>query len=864
MKSTLALSSITISEGLPRIVDPVADEEARRRYAFIVNTSPDLMALLSSDLKYGAVNDAFCAAHNKQRAAIVGRAVTEIDGPLVSLQIQNLVAQCLTGVRVGDEFWTELPDRGRCCLEWDFMPYLDDEGEVTHTVVICKDVTTRVEAVDKERHAAGRVGLLQRVTAAANAIGPHEEILRHVLSTICERGHWAHAVVRSLDEDETAVWVARDGSPAEHLVDATAALAAAFDGSVIPQAASADEAMVLRTGQNAMLRRIAEHDIEMIVSVPIVANQERWGTLELYGGIVTDELVAVVENFGLEIGNVLARARADAELIRSRNEYRSLFDSAHDAILVIEDDIVRDANPRACELYGYARSELINGSLSKVTGSRLEAPVDESTGAVTYQAIQRRKDGKQIVVDVHASRVEFEGRPAILAIKRDVTDRVRAEQMLRYQALHDGLTSLPNRKYIMQRVAEAFASPDPDLALLFIEMDRFKAVNDSLGLAVGDRVLIEIGRRLHGCASRQDMVARVGGDEFGVLLVGEDARRRARDLSETARRALAEPFQIGHRQVYVSACIGVAFSHQSKRPEHLMRDANIAMVRAKSFGHGSVEFFDHRMHDEAISRLELETALKEAIQNEKELSVVFQPIVHIRSRRLAGFEALVRWHRPGRGKVSPTTMIPIAEETGLIVPLGHWILRETCKQMVEWRRQYPDLPMTVNVNVSPRQMLRAEMTEQVFGVLEETGLPPNCLKLELTESLFMDEPEQTAKRLQEFRDRGVRICIDDFGTGFSSLSYLHRFPVDVVKIDRAFVRDAGQSGQHAIVRAIIALAGALEMDVVAEGIESETELAFLRALQCHYGQGYLFSRALNVEGVQAVLKNGGLFEPAAI
>jgi diguanylate cyclase (GGDEF)-like protein/PAS domain S-box-containing protein len=440
----------------------------------------------------------------------------------------------------------------------------------------------------------------------------------------------------------------------------------------------------------------------------------------------------------------------------------------------------------------------------------------------------------------------------------DITARKQAEEQLMYDALHDALTRLPNRTLLMDRLRHAIQlakrTEEFLFAVLFLDVDRFKVINDSLGHMIGDQLLIAIAQRLSECLRPADTVARLGGDEFVILLEDIKDVNQVTAIAERIQQALTQPFTLEGHEVFTTVSIGIALSVVGYTlPEDLLRDADIAMYRAKAQGRARYEIFDTGMYTYAVALLQLETDLRWAVDRE-EFELHYQPIVALKNNRISGFEALVRWRHPTRGMVSPAEFISSAEETGLIIPLGKWVLREACRQMQVWHTQFPQLlPLSISVNISSKQFT-PDLIEQIRQILEETGLSPKCLKLEITESILMENTESASTMLTQIQALGIQLSMDDFGTGYSSLSYLHRFPIDTLKIDRSFINKIDIDGEQlAIVRTIITLAWNLGMDVVAEGVETQKQLAQLRALQCEYGQGYFFSKPLLGEAAAQLL-----------
>jgi diguanylate cyclase (GGDEF)-like protein/PAS domain S-box-containing protein len=439
----------------------------------------------------------------------------------------------------------------------------------------------------------------------------------------------------------------------------------------------------------------------------------------------------------------------------------------------------------------------------------------------------------------------------------DITSRKQAESQLLHDALHDTLTHLPNRTLLMDRLRHAIQLSKRTssflFAVLFLDLDRFKVINDSLGHMIGDQLLMAIAQRLAACLRPCDTVARLGGDEFVILLEDIHDVNRVTAVANRIQQTLTQPFTLEGHEVFTTASIGIALSQVGyELPEDVLRDADIAMYRAKAQGRACYEIFNPKMYVRAVALLQIETDLRRAIDRQ-EFELCYQPIVSLKTYRISGFEALLRWRHSSRGLVSPAEFIPIAEETGLIIPIGWWVLREACCQMRAWQVQFPTAPLTISVNLSGKQFT-PHLTEQISLLLKETGLDAHSLKLEITESVLMENTELAAAMLEQLRDLGIQLSMDDFGTGYSSLSYLHRFPIDTLKIDRSFINKIDTDGEQlAIVRTIITLAWNLGMDVIAEGIETSRQLAQLRALQCDYGQGYFFSKPLDRQGVTQLM-----------
>ncbi|MGD0402055.1 MAG: EAL domain-containing protein [Candidatus Acidiferrales bacterium] len=502
------------------------------------------------------------------------------------------------------------------------------------------------------------------------------------------------------------------------------------------------------------------------------------------------------------------------------------------------------------------------------------------------------KDGRVVWFQCEAKMIRTpDGQPwAIHGVGFDITDLKNAEQSLMqaqdelvHGAFHDSLTNLPNRAPFMDRLERALVRSKRHknyrFAVLFVDIDRFKIVNDSLGHSGGDELIIQVSKRIVHCLRLEDVVcrpvlaaspewntkddtlARIGGDEFTVLL--DDIRNPSDSVrvAERIQSSFSEPFLISGQEIFTSVSIGIAMNTTYSRAADLVRDADAAMYRAKSRGRARCEVFDKAMHGQAIDRLRLETDLRRAFERE-EFLVYYQPIISLKTGTIAGFEALLRWQRPGVGVVAPGEFITVTEEMGLIVPIGEWAFRKSCEQVRRWNMDFPRAEMlTMSVNVSGRQFAQSNLVAQVERILRETGVEAAAVKLEITESVAMGDAERTIKVVKELKKLGVRISIDDFGTGFSSLSHLRRFPIDTLKIDRSFVSDLKMNPENReIIRTIIGLARNLGMDVVAEGTETLDEIGYLKSLGCEFAQGYFFSKPLDSAAAGAFLKSNHRFE----
>ena len=441
-----------------------------------------------------------------------------------------------------------------------------------------------------------------------------------------------------------------------------------------------------------------------------------------------------------------------------------------------------------------------------------------------------------------------------------------AERRAQYGATHDGLTDLPNRTLFEERLNRALErlrnNPGRYFAVLFLDLDRFKNVNDSLGHAIGDRLLVEVARRLESQVHSTDTVARLGGDEFTILLENLKSPSEATKVTERLLDALRAPFKLNWHDLYTGASVGLVLVEGSQdpgEPQDILRDADTAMYWAKAGGKARYALFDEGMRASAIHVLRLEMDLRRAVEHE-EFVVYYQPIIALSSGRIVGFEALVRWQHPERGLVFPSDFIPLAEETGLITPISMSVFREACSRMSRWRTKFPDYqPLSINLNLTSTQIVQPGLVDQIAGVLKDASLDGRHLRLEITESGIMQDAGRTIETLRRLRDLGVRIQVDDFGTGYSSLAHLHRFPVDALKIDQSFIgnidalEQRGESAQ--ITQTITTLAHSLGMDVIAEGVQTQQQLNQVRAVGCNYAQGYFFSEPVDAKTAEGLISS---------
>jgi diguanylate cyclase (GGDEF)-like protein/PAS domain S-box-containing protein len=577
--------------------------------------------------------------------------------------------------------------------------------------------------------------------------------------------------------------------------------------------------------------------------------------------VVARQIHAVRENARL----VSQRAARDNEA-----RFRSLVQHSSDVIAVVhpaDGGTIRYVSPSVTRVLGYSAGTLDGRSLTSLLHPDDAVRADRMlSDAVTRSGVTaptewriRHQDGRWMFVEAVGTNLMDE--PTVRGVvvnTRDITERKSLEAQLVHQAFHDPLTGLANRALFLDRVTHALEVTArygrQPVAVLFLDLDNFKTINDSFGHVPADQLLAVVARRLVDAVRTSDTVARLGGDEFAILLEDPAATMTPSTAAERITASLNEPFLVEGKEVFVTASIGIAIANQDFSPADLLRNADTAMYQAKARGKARYEVFEARMHAETLARLELENELRRALERH-ELSLRYQPIVSLRDGTITGMEALVRWEHPRRGTLLPAEFIALAEDTGLIVPIGEWVLSEACHQAKQWQDRYgPDVPFTMTVNVSGHQLQNAGMAAAVRSALTDSGLDPATLVLEITESVLMQQTDTLLTHLKALKALRVRLAIDDFGTGYSSLSYLKRFPIDILKIAKPFIDDVGSGlTDSALARAIIGLGDTLKLQTIAEGIELPTQLAELRALGCELGQGYYFARPLAPDAIETLL-----------
>lgn len=562
--------------------------------------------------------------------------------------------------------------------------------------------------------------------------------------------------------------------------------------------------------------------------------------------------------------NVTERVYQQQEL----NRLKSTLDKTLDCVFMFEPETLKFFyfNEGALKQVGYSADELLHMTPYDIKPEYSEAEfraliqplIDGEKDSFTFDTIHRHKDGHDLPVEIFLQYIKPDNEiPRFVAIVRDLSERFEAQEKLRYLAHHDSLTTLPNRHLFIDRLEHALTrlNREEQLAVLFLDLDRFKVINDTLGHASGDKVLQLLGKRITAYIRKGDTLARLSGDEFAILLEDTSSSDEIVHVARHILEALDTPFQVEGHELFITVSIGISVSpNDGEDSLTLLKHADIAMYRAKDLGRNTYQFYSPDMSVKAFERLSLETSLRYALER-KQFMLVYQPQLDVTTGKVIGIEALLRWQHPELGLVSPNDFIPILEETGLIVPVGEWVLYTACSQAKAWQEKY-DTNLRIAINLSARQFNDTDLVATVKKCLQQTGLPANTLELEITETIIMQDRKWISSAFQSLENIGIRFAIDDFGTGYSSLSYLKRFSIDTIKIDRSFVRDvATDEDDAAIVSAIIAMALNLQIQIVAEGVETTRQLEFIKQKGCKLMQGFLFSQPLTVDQLGNFLAN---------
>lgn len=559
------------------------------------------------------------------------------------------------------------------------------------------------------------------------------------------------------------------------------------------------------------------------------------------------------------VRNMTEKHKMQLRLDTTQQRYKVLVDTLPHGVLIVRDRIIVFSNKGSAPMFGHEHADELEGQdfISHVLPAEKEKIAlllkkvlkNRITGNRYIETVLLKANGAPFPAELYVRELPHEGENYLQLVVMDITDRKVYEDKLTKQAFYDQLTGLPNRALLMTRLAQALEKEKSKghlYALMFLDLDRFRLINETLGHNAGDKLLVALSRRLERCVRSIDTVARMGSDEFAILLEEVDTHREAVRMAKEMIRTAVDPFFIEGHELHSQIIIGMVLSPvEYDKPDDVLQNAEIALNRAKKTSKSGFKVFNSRMHEEAVSRLKAENALRKAVRDQ-EFITHYQPIYNLRNLNLYGFEALVRWMRPGFGLVHPGDFIAMAEETGLIIPIGQWVLEESCRFLATWQKEKPESgSLVLDVNLSAKQFLQPDLVDMVAYTIRETGINPRSLNLEITETVVMEDAKRTIQKLKQLKDLGLRLSVDDFGTGYSSLSYLQKFPLDMLKVDRSFVTGIAQNTENfEIVRAIVLLAKSLDMTVVAEGVETESQLMLLTQLQCEYGQGFHFARPM--------------------
>jgi diguanylate cyclase (GGDEF)-like protein/PAS domain S-box-containing protein len=859
----------------------IALQESEARYRRLFADANDIIYTTDLDGNYTSINRAGEALTGYSRDEITRMNFRQLTAPEFVERVRGMLERKLRGEETTTCYETEIVSRSGARLNLEVSTQLirTGEGQPCGIQGIARDVTAR-KRLESERQ------VLSEIIQGVNATSNLEELLALVHCSLGKILYAENCFVALVDRESGMLHM-------QFFVDE-------FDAPPPPQQIGRSRtAYVFRTSRPALMTGevfsslAGRGEVEPVgtppavwLGVPLKTPNETIGVLVVQHyrdrHAYSDHDIEFLASVGTQIAVAIERKRAEEALRESGERYRELFENANDVVYTHDlSGNFTSLNKTGERVTGYTREEACRINLAQVVVPEYVGLARKMIGqkqvgeeSACYELEIFAKDGRRVPLEISTRLVYKDGAPVgVQGIARDITERKGAEEKLLHIAFHDSLTGLPNRAlftdHLKLSVAASKRTPASLFAVLFLDLDRFKVINDSLGHPVGDELLVSIARRLEHGLRAGDTVARLGGDEFAILLNNLDHPEDALRVAERVQEQLAEPLQIGGYEVFTTASIGIALSTTGyTNEEDVLRDADTVMYRAKSQGAARYEVFDQVMHARVCALLKLENDLRRAIER-KEFCLYYQPIVALAAGRISGFEALVRWRHPERGLVLPSEFIPLAEETGLIVPLGMWVLEAACRQMQEWHALSPlHRGLKVSVNLSGRQFAQADLLERITRVLSETRFDPRCLQLELTESVVMDNAKAIVALMGDLRALGLELAIDDFGTGYSSLSYLQRFPIHTLKIDRSFISPHGDEDRDnaEIVRTIILLARNMGKDVVAEGVETEEQLARLRALGCDYAQGYLFSRPQDAEATETLLREGlrtGLFRDPA-
>jgi len=775
---------------------------------------------------------------------------------LTPLRLGLLAGACL--IAPGIRAWQAFDDTDRLVL-------------ISASALLFLLVVARMAGlVRQEERAASRELALRGAGVDLVAAGGGEQVNEAAISAVLALVGRPASVRLVLLDGDGAVVAASSGDDGDWPVSKTAY-------GWLRESAKATQQVPLARLPEEVRGQLRLRDGQAVLLLPLSVRDVTRGLLVLCSPVgIPRELVDSLESLASQVSLAVEGASLAEDLHRRQSEarFRSLVAHSSDLITVLDahgtvtyqsPSVERVLGYRVDEVEGSDFAQLLRKSdrprLAQIVAGVGEAYVGGGSETHVIECSLRHRDGTWLQFEVqHTDLLQDEHVRGVVLNSRDVSERKAFEDQLAHQAFHDPVTSLANRALFADRVQHSITRSirgGPAIGVMFIDLDDFKTVNDSLGHAAGDTVLQEVARRLQGAVRPADTVARFGGDEFAVLLDGIKDSAEAADVAGRILSALELQYDVDGKQVYPRASVGFCLAgHElgSSDAEELLRNADVAMYMAKRDSKGSYRVFEPAMHERVVERLELQAELQRALEL-NQLAIHYQPVVRLDKRADYGVEALLRWMHPTRGTIAPLNFIPLAEETGLIVPIGRWVLEEACRQGVRLHERFPRTPpLTMSVNLSVKQLQSETLLDDVRHALETSGLPPSSLVLEITETVMMVDTDLAVRRLHELKSLGILLAMDDFGTGYSSLSYLSRFPVDILKMDRSFL--ASEHEESGLAAAIISLGNSLNLDVVAEGIELPEQIASLRDLGCELGQGFLFARPMSHEALVEYLVDG--------
>lgn len=874
------LETISVVEDITehkRVEEQVSREQILLRT--IIDALPDFIYVKDKNDRMQLGNKAWRDARRLREEDVRGKTVFDIFPQPVAQRMHDQDRRVIeTGEPIVDqEIPIYLRDDGQGQIErWSLtskVPMRGDDGKVIGVVGISRDITTR-RNLERERTLENAVA---RVLAESRSIAHTMPVL---IRTICEAMGWAYGARWVWDEARGNLVRAEWWCEFESEFDAQDAR---YWESLYRRGAASGLMHRAWEGQRPVwFRDLGEvtgflrmpscrkFGFRSAFAFPILAYEEEVGVMEFFGREMRESeevLLGISSVISNQVGQFVLRKKAEEALLENEQQLRAMFDNADVGITVTSLDMrFLRVNDKYSSIVGYTREELLTMTVSQTTlpedleptKTRRDQIMRGNTPDSTHEKQLVRKDGSRVWVSVAPSLVcAADGTPRyfVTAIQ-DISASKEAAAALQELAHFDHLTKLPNRALFYDRLAQGLAQARRNkcvLAVLFVDLDRFKYVNDTFGHTEGDKLLIRIAERLGQCVRGEDTVGRLSGDEFAIVLNRLSSPDDAALVAKKIISALNDPFQIQGTELYVTASIGITlFPSDGDDQEMLVRNADVAMYRAKDVGRNNYQFFTPEMNRRTRDMLSMESELRRAIERD-EFVVHYQPKVSLASGRVIGVEALLRWQHPERGLVSPADFIPLLEESGLIVQAGDWVLRAVCRQLQEWAAAGLR-PVPVAVNLSARQFLAPDLAQGIARILQEHGIAANLVEVELTESAVMANTEEAVRTLEYLQSIGLKIAIDDFGTGYSSLSYLKRFPIRALKVDRSFVRDiTTDPDDAAITQAVISMAHSLDLSVIAEGVETEAQLAFLSNCGCDEVQGYLFSRPVPGEACSLII-----------